>query len=364
VTPIPKGALLVEKNLSGHRLNYVRLVAGSALELGLEVFLMLPAGAKSHPNFELQIAPLLNAVHVEETVNFSLENIEQLSRSLSVQVVVVTDGDSAARQIARGRVWRGDATLSLLIMRERDQSVRLGLQLAKTLVRGLALRFVSYRKNVNVTVLKPSSWAGRSWLDTVNDPIEVAATESSIAQLERDWGLRNDLRWIAVVGVISERKNLPMIAEAIASIGEHSIGFLIAGTCEPAEMEKSARAIEMAQSKGVQVVVRNELLSDAQLDSAIALAECVVLAHSNEGPSGILGKALLLGTKVVASGARSLRRDARDAKELIRWSPLSVEAIAEALSHMLSEPQPVAVGVVKPASAFGYKLLLQRQTDR
>jgi hypothetical protein len=91
------------------------------------------------------------------------------------------------------------------------------------------------------------------------------------------------------------------------------------------------------------VVVVDRMLEDVELDSAIAAVDCVVLAHSNEGPSGIFGKAVMSGTRLIASGASSLRQDAQAVATHATWTPLSADAIARAMGDAAAADRPAAV---------------------
>ena len=87
-------------------------------------------------------------------------------------------------------------------------------------------------------------------------------------------------------------------------------------------------------------MVKDRLLSDLELDAAIRRVDCVVLAHSNEGPSGLFGKAAAAGTRIVAAGAASLRADAGAIPEVAAWSPLDVVGLGAELDLARRKPRP------------------------
>lgn len=68
----------------------------------------------------------------------------------------------------------------------------------------------------------------------------------------------------------------------------------------------------------------------------------MVVAHSNEGPSGILGKAACLGARVVAAGARNLERDVRVLGSAGCWVPLEVSELSRAFAHAMDSPRPAS----------------------
>ena len=150
-----------------------------------------------------------------------------------------------------------------------------------------------------------------------------------------------------MLGNITDRKNLPMVAEAVARVAEHaSVGLLIAGKVEAEELARARPALDRIEAVGIVRVV-DRMLEEDELDAAVALVDCLVLAHSNEGPSGLLAKAAATGTLVLTAGARSLRADARRIPTIAAWTPLDVDRIAAALATVPGRRRP------RPAVATG-----------
>jgi hypothetical protein len=82
----------------------------------------------------------------------------------------------------------------------------------------------------------------------------------------------------------------------------------------------------------------DRVLSDEEFDAAIVAADCIVLAYGNSGPSGVLGKAALAGTPVLAAGSKSLRREARRSAGSIRWVKLTPSRIGRAMDALSDGP--------------------------
>lgn len=92
---------------------------------------------------------------------------------------------------------------------------------------------------------------------------------------------------------------------------------------------------------GVSIVQADRQLSSAELDSFISIADCVVLAHSNESPSGILGKAAAAQRAILAAGASTLRRDVMQLGDGANWCPLDPVALADLmLGSLVNRPRP------------------------
>jgi hypothetical protein len=93
---------------------------------------------------------------------------------------------------------------------------------------------------------------------------------------------------------------------------------------------------------GIALVVHDRLLNDLELDSLVCAVDCVVLAHSNEGSSGVMGKAAAVGTRIAAAGAQSLKVDCRAAPQIAAWSSLKGPDLHRLLadSSSLESPTP------------------------
>jgi hypothetical protein len=176
------------------------------------------------------------------------------------------------------------------------------------------------------------------------DPIDLAADYDE-ASIRESFSLSPDRYWFAVLGDVSDRKNVPLIIEALLRSTPHqNLGLLVAGRLEMhIEAGLRERTSELS-AHGVQVTIAPRILSDVELDGLIRTVDCLLLTHSNDGPSAMFGKAAAAGTHVVAAGSRSLRR-AVAAFSLGVWSPLDADGIAAAMRQVrtLKRPQPQAM---------------------
>jgi hypothetical protein len=147
-----------------------------------------------------------------------------------------------------------------------------------------------------------------------------------------------DRYWIGVFGVITARKNLPLIIEAI--LGQPDVGLMIAGSIDTEVSDEIAPLLATFAAAGGRVLQLSETLTDAQFDGAISAVDCVVVAHSNEGPSGVVLKAAASGNRLILAGARSLKRDATYLGEQAMWSPLDAKALSQAIRRAKRMPEP------------------------
>ncbi|WP_157557028.1 glycosyltransferase [Microbacterium laevaniformans] len=135
--------------------------------------------------------------------------------------------------------------------------------------------------------------------------------------------------WVGVVGGVGRRKNVDLVARALEALGPN-YGLVLAGAAEGDEseiFEWTAGAV----ANGTSLIRIPGSIPNARFDAIIRALDCVVIAHSNEGPSGVFAKALSAGVPVVSAGARSLRRDADRAGERASWVPLEATRIAGAI---------------------------------
>jgi glycosyltransferase involved in cell wall biosynthesis len=339
--------LIVEKNVTGHRLYYVRLLAESAARKGRRVTVALPDSARQSQDISVHLDDLDPRVEVIYVGAADLTSGAELSHRVEADLTVIPDADRLAIRIGMTRRWSGRGQLSLLVMREVAQpSTFRGAQMSKTLARRLLFLSASSLRTVRLSILKPSGWEGRSYFRTANDPVTLSASADDAASTARAWGVDDDRYWFAVLGAIAPRKNPGLVARALCAAGTRPTGLLIAGAIDPearAEIEREAGRLERA---GVRLILIDRLLSDVELDAAVRLVDCVVLAHSNEGPSGLFGKAAAAGTRIVAAGASSLKRDAARAGDAATWSELDESSLADALRQAISSGRPAARGSI------------------
>ncbi|RWZ68634.1 glycosyltransferase [Labedella populi] len=341
----PPHTVIVEDNVTGHRLYYVRILADAAVREDRRVSVVLPAAHREREEIALHLSELDERIELRYVSDPEIADTARLSYELRADLTVVPDADRMAATVGLRHAWRGRGTLSLLIMRDVGQPSRLpGVQTAKTLLRSALFVSASSVGNVRVSVLKPSGWAGRSILPTASDPVTLTAGTDDVLATAAAWGVEPGRYWFAVLGAIAPRKNVGLIARALTGITERPIGLLIAGLIEPQARLEIDREIERLSASGVRVVMVDRLLTGLELDSAVTFADCVVLAHSNEGPSGLFGKAAAAGTRIVAAGAASLRHDAAEAGDGADWVPLTEQSLAEALRAASMKPRPPASG--------------------
>ena len=335
--------LILEGNGDGHRFYYVRLLAEAIIAEGRRPVLVTTPGQMDGPQAAEFLRDLPSSFTVAEVPRADVTAASRVAHETGARHVVIPDGDLHLVPLLV-RHGRHLPHVTALVMREPDlrrgQAIR---PLARQWTKRATMSLAALRASTTVTVLKSSVWAGRSAFPVAQDPVTSAATPDDVTAVRAQWGLDGDRRWFAVAGAITARKNLPMIAEAFARVADEGMGLLVAGAVLDGQLAEAEPHLAEAGRRGARVVVVDRMLEDVELDAAIAAVDCVVLAHSNEGPSGILGKAVMSGTRLILSGASSLRRDAEAVPSHATWTPLTVEELARAIEDAVDADRPPAV---------------------
>lgn len=341
--------LIVETAGTGHRFYYVRLLVEAALQRGDRVALGLTESSFAQSEYGLHLEKYENQVSIIYVDSINLNSVEIASRKFNADLTIVPDGDIPSRQLLMKRKWSGSGSLTLLIMREHSQRTRNFLQSwGINGFKKILFHYVSRKARVRLVILKSSIWNGNSQLPIARDPVTSYATSESIQEIRLTWQLDAKLHWFGVFGNIDRRKNLDIIAQSLNQIGRADLGILIAGQCQEGVLEEANPYLEMLRKRGIRVVIVNRMLSDTEMDSAVAAVDTAVLAHSNESPSGIMGKAVSFGTHVVASGAKALKDDAGMIPQNAIWCPLDINEMVRTFQISIERS-----GSVKPLKGLG-----------
>lgn len=313
-------------------MSYVRLLVSRAVECGETVEVIAPTGTRDAPELSLHLGEYLANIELREVDDFAAASVQSLLDERPGATFIFPDGDDTVRLLAMRRLRSAGAAVSVLMMRPLGQSPgvfkRLLESAAKTAMRGLA----RMHRGVQVFSLVPSTTASVGAFE-VRDPIEFGPGTSAPA-----WRVANpSLVWFGIVGAITSRKNIDLVARALVHLGPE-VGLVIAGASEVGEATIEEWTAPM-RAAGQTVVRIDRRLSDEELDSVIGSIDVAVIAHSNDGPSGIMGKADVAGKRVLAAGAPTLRRELRMNPDLGVWTPLTVPALANGAKRLLSMPE-------------------------
>ncbi|HPZ14620.1 MAG TPA: hypothetical protein PLK04_10335 [Bacillota bacterium] len=332
--------LIVEPYAAGHRLYYVALLLKELMSRGEDVTLLTTSTTVESAEWQVHLSAITPAVLERPLDEFNLTDIAAVSASVGSELTIIPNADAELLPvIIQG--WRGPGALKLLVM--RAQSAQPGppfprLRPLKTLVKRALIRAADLRSSVDVYALRnPLSPPGRV-LNWVPDPIVLNCTPQQQKKLEAQLDAHGDRYWFGVFGAICPRKNLPLIAAAIAD--QQDCGLVIAGSVADDVAKDSAPFLEAFTANGGAVIQLPGPLTAEEFDSAIATVDCVIVAQSEEGSSSIVLRAAALGRRLIVAGAKSLKKDASYLPQHAEWCRLEVDVVRTAMSKARFRPQP------------------------
>jgi hypothetical protein len=341
--------LVVEPNMSGHRFNYVRILVEYAREREIPIALLTTESG--HVGYLAKVSGEARDVRTFVTASEtpSVAEVARISRKIGPSHVIVPSGDWAALGLLLTAGWHGSGHLRILVIREFGQG-RPGSLIAcgKTSLRKLIFTIVGLQRRVTIALLTSPISPTTGLLARVPDPIEFEPSPRVIDELREKHDISSAVYWFAVAGGIDERKSIPLVMDALSLATKRvarPIGLILAGFQSP---QVKSHAEECGPKMGLRIVQADRQLTSTELDSFIAIADCVILAHTNDSPSGILGKAAKRGGTILAAGAPTLRRDVARLGVGAYWCPLEASAIAEKMVlavHNHEEPSSYLAGV-------------------
>ena len=344
--------LIWAPNPSGHRLFYARLLAEGALARGHEIIIGMLPSTEFDRFAAIHLSTLDRKIALHSVDNASLSALLRTTSTTGADLVFTPDGDALAKELLISGSWKSPARLMVLIMRPTGQHSRPERALVSSLAKATARRILRMFRGVTVLTLA-SAMSPNPKTGTAPDPVSFGATQDSAEQFRVLHQMGRERYWYAVIGALDARKNIDLVATALQGLGAEA-GLLLAGVMSPEAEMRSRKALEELSATGVALIRINRLLTDEEIDNAVLAADCVFLAHSNEGSSGILGKAAVAGTRVIAAGARSLRIDADNLPEICEWVPLDAQALGIAAKSGLgrANPTPAELGSDAFVNAF------------
>ncbi len=319
--------LIHEHRHPGHYLHHVRLIAEAALERGIATELSLRNDAAKTEEYQIHIAPIAGRVgaintfmiptHSEPTAVFSASGRACLgiARSRGVQHIIVPSADGIApiwgRMACGGlkRLLPEGTELEVGLIRpsfaqgERGLGRKAKLALVEAAVARAPIGALRITDFPAYGRLKRKRWARRKNLLAVPEPCEPTRRFTQ-ADARRLLGLPADGALVVATGELSARKCPLELAEAFARTAARDAGsrarLLLAGRCESGLAEKlAARFGREIDAK--RIILINRLLTDEDLDAAVAAADIVAAAYAGHpGPSGIIGRAMMLDRPVIA----------------------------------------------------------------
>ena len=367
--------LFVEPWVSGHRLQWVGWIAKVAHDRGDELVLLTSKGVGESEQYATFLADLPFEVIEVFTENEPPpreigEAILAVHRANPIHTYVISDADNLVKR------WWLDAPAGLRKGKGHPRGILamvrypprfpwtdpplLKNRLAKTTL-CLAARARGAADRVLFLVGRDDTRAG-GLLKRVRDPAVCSAHSRDRAALRARFDLPADRRLVGVLGSVSMRKNVPLVLEAAMQAGA-DVDLLLAGSVWDDVLEWLET---LTPEQAARVHRRIGFLSDEELDAYVAASDVVACAHSNPGPSGIMGKALAAGVPVLSSGSRVRRKEATALAFGIH-TDLEAAPMAAGIRQLLGSgegPQVEHLRLPSPDDFGRVVLGLQRNGDR
>lgn len=358
--------LILEPDPGGHRFQYVRHVVELASKDG-DVLLLTSRGAQQLPEFENYLAGMPVSVHerfdsIYPPTAEMAEAIAEIAREQDLLQALVMDADQSlkrwwqvAAQAFRGLsprprvvflLTRYPATLTL--------TDRLGWahRVAKG---GLSVLAMSTRTLSRVVTLagRDDTSAG-ALVKRVRDPAICGAHSRERQLLRTSLGLPHERRLVGIFGAISDRKNVPLVTEAVLASGDDA-DLVLAGGIEP---DVAAWLAQQPAATHARIIQRNGFLSNDELDQLVAASDVVMIAQNNNGPSGIMGKALAAEVPVLSAGSVVRARELAVTGGGVS-TELTAAAVAQGIRRLLDAPPGPGTGQhLPPATAESFAAVL------
>jgi glycosyltransferase involved in cell wall biosynthesis len=325
MTDVRTATLIVEPDPGGHRFQAVAAVAQLARRFGPVILLTSTEGRHS-PALDVFLGEQVG--DGELTVVDAFDRIHPPTRQMAAEVAKRCHQGVEGLPVGRAVVMDG------------DQALKRWWAVAPRLLRGLALRprivFMLTRYPARLAITDLTGWrlrgpkavlavlgmatgslhrtvgfSGRDdtatgWIvKRVRDPHYCSAHSRDRARHRAELGLPDDRVLVGIFGAVDARKNPQLILDAMTAAGLDAM-LVVAGGFDD---EVRAWAAGLDETDRARVFLRDEFLDNDVLDRFVASVDVVPLALTNNGPSGIMGKAQAAAVPVVTAGSRVRARE-------------------------------------------------------
>ncbi|TFV96960.1 hypothetical protein E4M00_12955 [Leifsonia flava] len=183
----------------------------------------------------------------------------------------------------------------------------------KNLAKLKLLERASRKRNVTVVWLREPAFASSGTELFAVDPFIADATFAELVadsqRLKKKLDLRPDRLWLCITGAITDRKNVPLVLEALRilaeRVGRDQFGLLLFGPVRTTASDK-AGWIAYADTHNLLIRIEDSLISNREMNAVMLASDISVMAYSTHSPNSTLGKAFALGVRIAVAGPPSV----------------------------------------------------------
>jgi glycosyltransferase involved in cell wall biosynthesis len=332
------GSCVLEPDPSGHRLDYVRHLIAAAEG---RCILLTSAEATSSEEYAAHAALLAPSTVVlpdADDPGTLLPHAVEWARAAGARRLVLPDGDKylVALLALLTRHPRLPLEIRLLLLRtsairgspERLRPATVLKPVLTQLLRPFRQVKILFLTDALGVVARRSGYPG---LVPVKDPVDRSATQRSHVP---EWFPPRgpDTTFVGLFGVISARKNLPLLVNAVSRVA--GVVLIVAGRLDP-DVREFTDTDPCARSliEGRQMVLVDRRLRAGELEAALASVDLVAVLHDNDSPSGILAEACVRGTPVLVPVGGWLAQVV-DTSDVGASTSLTAHAVAEGIQRV------------------------------
>ncbi|MDI9628061.1 MAG: hypothetical protein QM286_05895 [Acidobacteriota bacterium] len=343
--------MVVETFASGHRLLYVREIISEALARRVPIVFGTTDEVLRDPNYRQHLAELGDSFQVVVLNDqITVRSLQRRAREEKCDLVVVPDALKFGVAFFLGAASSAPL-VRMLVMNDPRWRSSIGEYFASLAFLKLAVLYASnLRRSTELLWLRPQG--------TTPEPryvIDPVLLERDVQQLHAEsLRFRSALRmdpeifWFGVVGSLTSRKNIPLIVDAlrqVATVSDNPIGLALLG---PWADDSSRRATDNALIEAPFICLRrDELLTNLEMNVAVAALDCVVMAYSTHAPNSTTAKAAALGVRVATAGSPTFRAFASRLTGQ-RGVELEVNSLASELRDCMIRPRPSPLSLIGP----------------
>ncbi len=302
------GIAVLETEPLGHRLHYLAHLVGAAAPGSCTV--LTTAHAMQSEDYRVvsdAIAGAAVALPDAASPAAALTSAVAVARAGGARLLVVPEGDPYLPQLLKLLLRRPRLRLGIRLLLLRTTTVGGPERLRPaTVVKPVLVQLLRLFPQVQILFLTDALGVvehrrGYAGLQAVKDPVlrpgaEIPDRPAWLPAPEPDRTL------VGVFGVVSARKNLPVLVRAVVRLPE--VVLVVGGRLEPevrafVDTDEDVRTL-LGEGR---LVVVDRLLDAGELHAALAGVDLVSVLHDNDSPSGILAEACVRGTpSIVPTG--------------------------------------------------------------